>query len=69
MSLAWTKPTTTLGVGPSVLLLLERKGRDLKRPILTKCTYIQISLSSLLVLSPKITTLREAFHEYTYMYM
>ncbi len=33
----WTKPTKTLGVGPSVLLLLEREGRDLEKLILTKC--------------------------------
>ncbi len=40
ISLTWTKPTTTLGVGPSVLLLLEREGRDLERPnVITNYRY------------------------------
>ncbi len=30
------------GIGPSVLLLLEREGRDLERPILTKCNYASV---------------------------
>ncbi len=80
MNLTWTKHATTLGVGPSVLLLLEREGRDLERPI--KCiitnygsssihiypdTLVSLGLYSFFLLKLYLNiTLCKAFHAYAY---